>query len=229
MSTMKSRTETVELIRSAGKYDSFVNGWGRTPEEYFEEYSYKEPQIWDRILGDLGINEDIHDRKPTPIMDEEDTLIPRLQRIKELEIENQTLREELEKYKEMVDSLLHPSENNRTMKLKIDPDEGDCEHGIMEELSGRVIFSFNGIEDYYDNKKIVCFYCGPETKEGFLLDCDDCGLYKQLEKLLTEYDVSIGEAENYHSIYVSPNQDASGVWNEVRQVLINAGAVETSF
>lgn len=50
-----TRKEAVDIIKNSGKYDEFVSGWGRTPEQYFEEYAYKEPNIWSWILSDIGL------------------------------------------------------------------------------------------------------------------------------------------------------------------------------
>ena len=51
-----TRTEAIRMIDAAGKRNEFVAGWdGRAPEEYFDEYSYKEPEIWFDVLNDLEI------------------------------------------------------------------------------------------------------------------------------------------------------------------------------
>lgn len=54
------------------------------------------------------IDGDIHDRKPTLIMEEEDLLIPRLERIKELEEEVRQLKRDVQKYKELWEIAIHP-------------------------------------------------------------------------------------------------------------------------
>ena len=51
-----NRQEAVNLIDNYGKREEFIKGWdGRSPEDYFEQYSYLEPDIWYNVLGDLGI------------------------------------------------------------------------------------------------------------------------------------------------------------------------------
>lgn len=53
--SVKSRKDAVNLIDANGKRQEFIDGWGRTPEQYFDEYSYQEPQIWGWVLNDLDI------------------------------------------------------------------------------------------------------------------------------------------------------------------------------
>jgi hypothetical protein len=50
-----SRNDVVRLIRESGKEQEFIKGWGRSPEEYFEEHKYMEPDIWVYVLNDLKI------------------------------------------------------------------------------------------------------------------------------------------------------------------------------
>lgn len=50
-----TRDKAISLIDLCCKRDDFVVDKGRTPEEYFEEYSYKEPEIWIDVLNDLLI------------------------------------------------------------------------------------------------------------------------------------------------------------------------------
>jgi hypothetical protein len=52
---IKSKKEAIAMIDKSGKRQEFVDGWGRTPEEYFDEYVYKEPDIWYGVLFDLRI------------------------------------------------------------------------------------------------------------------------------------------------------------------------------
>ena len=47
-------------------------------------------------------------RRPTLIMEEEDLLIPRLERIKELEEEVRQLKRDVQKYKELFEKSIHP-------------------------------------------------------------------------------------------------------------------------
>lgn len=46
---------TIKLIEEAGKSEEFKEGWGRSIEEYLDEYNYKAPQIWECVLADLDI------------------------------------------------------------------------------------------------------------------------------------------------------------------------------
>jgi len=50
-----TREITIELIDKAGRRDEFKAGWGRSIEEYLDEYAYKAPQIWECVLADLDI------------------------------------------------------------------------------------------------------------------------------------------------------------------------------
>ena len=51
-----SRAQTISRIDRAGKREQFEDDFGgRTPEEYFEEYAYLEPEIWQKVLCDLEI------------------------------------------------------------------------------------------------------------------------------------------------------------------------------
>ena len=50
-----NRQEIVDLIVGAGKEQEFIDGWWRDPQQYFEEYSYAEPEIWVHVLSDLEI------------------------------------------------------------------------------------------------------------------------------------------------------------------------------
>lgn len=126
------------------------------------------------------------------------------------------------------------------MKLEIKPTEEELE--ILNrsgawgtKLSGRVLFDL--VEIYYNrdsNTDEICFNCGPETEDGYFLDFSDCGLYPQLEELLKDFNTNIGAAENYHIIYVEDNDNYTEhlrnysyeIWNKVKKILIDAGAVE---
>jgi len=61
-----SREECIKAIDDAGKRTEFIKNWGRSPEEYFEEYADREPapgcqetndghNIWVEVLSDLQI------------------------------------------------------------------------------------------------------------------------------------------------------------------------------
>ena len=50
-----SRKVAIDFIEKSGKRQRFIDEWGRTPEEYFDEYSHKEPEIWVYVLDDLQI------------------------------------------------------------------------------------------------------------------------------------------------------------------------------
>lgn len=52
---IESRQQAIELIDKHGKRREFVCERLRTPEEYFEEYSYLEPDIWTNVLIDFEI------------------------------------------------------------------------------------------------------------------------------------------------------------------------------
>lgn len=52
---IKSRKEAIDLIDKYGKREIFEKEWRRTPEEYFADYGYKEPDIWCSLLADLEI------------------------------------------------------------------------------------------------------------------------------------------------------------------------------
>ena len=121
---------------------------------------------------------------------------------------------------------------NQTVKvgiLRIIPDK-DAEVDVTDDLTGRIIFmpGDNFGEKNWDERPTIDFYCGPETKDGYLLDYTDCGLYDQLEQLFKEcnLEASIGEAENYHSVIIPNGHDANLTWDVVKGILKKAGAVE---
>lgn len=113
---------------------------------------------------------------------------------------------------------------------------------IKDQLSGRVIFSLgdNFGESFWwadeeetgSKQKVgIDFYCGPETKEGYVEDSYDCGLYDQLKKLFDSLDLeaSIGAAENYHEFLVPNDMEPKECWEIVKNALIEAGAIEKNF
>jgi hypothetical protein len=62
----KSRMHCIQMIDKVDKRQIFIDMYDRTPEEYFDEYSYKEPSpgehetkdghnVWVAVLDDLGI------------------------------------------------------------------------------------------------------------------------------------------------------------------------------
>lgn len=51
-----TRKRCLQMISESKKRDLFVDTYWRTPEEYFEEYERKEPEIWFNVLNDLGID-----------------------------------------------------------------------------------------------------------------------------------------------------------------------------
>jgi hypothetical protein len=51
-----TRERCIKMISDCKKRDLFVETYWRTPEEYFEEYSSKEPEIWWNVLNDLRID-----------------------------------------------------------------------------------------------------------------------------------------------------------------------------
>jgi len=162
---------------------------------------------------------------PLIIMDESDEISALKQKIKELESANSLLSGGLPSA---------PASGSSTSKFIINPiiDTTEWEDGEIidktDELSGRVIFALCGInpaDTYHENQEIG-FHCGPETKDGALDDCDDCGLYPQLETLLKKFNPDIGAAENYHTVPVAATDDAEVVWNEIKKLLIENGAVE---
>ena len=50
-----SRAKCIALIDAANKRKRFLEVYGRSPEDYFEEYAYLEPGIWYDVLNDLSI------------------------------------------------------------------------------------------------------------------------------------------------------------------------------
>ena len=52
---LRNREQIVEIIDAAGRRPMFEAVFERTPEDYFDEYAYKEPDIWQDVLNDLGI------------------------------------------------------------------------------------------------------------------------------------------------------------------------------
>ena len=112
-------------------------------------------------------------------------------------------------------------------KLVINPivsgswDDEDEKTNISDELSGRVIFSLNVIDD-----DEISFYCGPETVDGYIHDSCDCGITSQLEKLLSKFNVSAGAATNYHTIQLSSTVNGKQIWKQVEEILVEAGAVK---
>jgi len=111
---------------------------------------------------------------------------------------------------------------------------------IKDRLSGRIIFmkgdNFGEPVWWYDERKGettkdrlgIDFYCGPETKEGYLEDNEDCGLDEQLEELLEyhEKEAIVGSAENYHEMLIPLGWTVEDTWKWLKQTLIAAGAVE---
>lgn len=126
------------------------------------------------------------------------------------------------------------------MKFKLNTvtEDGD----ISKQLSGRIIFSLGDNfgdplwwyddEDRTSKQRIgIDFHCGPETKDGYLEDTYDCGMYAQLEEFFKSLGLkaSIGAAENFHEFVVPEDMDPEGVWSIVKEELIKAGAVEKHF
>lgn len=110
-------------------------------------------------------------------------------------------------------------------KFELKPTETELEEypDFMDDLTGNIIFSLGEIEE-----DALTFYCGPETKEGYLLDWTDCGMYAQLEELFKSVgmDVNVGSAENFHTISFTNGESGDEVWNQVKNHLILTGAKE---
>jgi hypothetical protein len=113
---------------------------------------------------------------------------------------------------------------------------------ISNNLSGRVIFSLGdnfgeslwwADEDEKTSKEKIGidFYCGPETKEGYVEDNYDCGMYEQLEELFKSlgFEASIGASENYHEIVIPDGMEPEECWSIVSEALIKAGAIRKKF
>jgi len=162
------------------------------------------------------------------VMDESDVISNLKQRIRELEKENAELKGETQDSTPVSAPLfklkLNPVIENEPDDLDDPPETTD----VSDELSGRIIYALNEIEKTWDGKsQEISFYCGPETKDGYILDHADCGLYPQLEELLTSsgFEVSVGESENLHSILIPPFADSSYIWAKISLILEQAGAV----
>lgn len=50
-----NREEIIKLIVHSAKEEEFISTYWRDPKQYFEEYSYAEPEIWVHVLNDLEI------------------------------------------------------------------------------------------------------------------------------------------------------------------------------
>lgn len=132
------------------------------------------------------------------------------------------------------------------MKLKLNTIVEDFDGkkiDIKDELSGRIIFSkgdnFGEPFWWFDESKGettkdrlgIDFFCGPETKDGWLEDTYDCGLEKQLTELLEyhEKDFVVGSAENYHEMLVPLGWTVEETWDWLKDVLTKSGAIEKIF
>ena len=109
-----------------------------------------------------------------------------------------------------------------TLTVKPNHDRQE-EGGSFPGLTGRVIYRFNECSD-----NVLSFHCGPETDDGYLLDCSDCGIYKQLEELFSDtgIELNVGAAENYHEVVLTNGNDSDKVWSVIETRLVSAGAVE---
>jgi len=154
------------------------------------------------------------------IMDESDEILYLRRRVKELETEVSLLRGSLPSTpfvpKLVLDYMVE------------DDDDPEKKVSIEKDLSGRIIFSLNEIAPGWreDDAYEIGFYCGPETKDESLEDTYDCDLYAQLEKLLADFQPDIGAAENFHTVNAVDQVDAIQRWDEIKKLLLAAGAVE---
>lgn len=106
------------------------------------------------------------------------------------------------------------------------PKEAYEDNDWPPDYSGRIIFGIDFVEppSSWDDA-FLQFFCGPETKEGYLSDCLD--VYDKLKELFSDYEggVDIGVAENVHAIYLIDKTEEE-IIEYVRKKLVDAGAVE---
>ena len=101
---------------------------------------------------------------------------------------------------------------------------------LMSELTGRIVYTkgenFGYVE--YDNEVTLDFYCGPECKDGCILDYSDCGVDKQLQELFSSnnLNVMVGSAESYHVAIVPVGMTPDEYWNKIVKVMKDVGVVE---
>ena len=135
-------------------------------------------------------------------------------------------------------------ENSATVDLKRveypkreDYDEGpdgdeDFENDNRDrEWSGRVIFGLGemieeGEMEHCDGE--VGFYCGPEDRDGSLEDTLDGGVGDKLKTLFLDLDISIMDAENFHTASLVPGITAKELWGLIVERLERSGAVKQS-
>lgn len=82
------------------------------------------------------------------------------------------------------------------------------------------------MEKWIEKHSVNCYFCGPETNDGYLEDTYDGGISPKLEELLADLDVSTQDAENHHSVALYHGWTAQELWAVVRARLIRSGAVE---
>jgi len=112
-----------------------------------------------------------------------------------------------------------------------------CEY---DDLSGRMIYDIGeeGLDDVeaLEEEGGIGFYCGPETKGGWLHDTADGGCTEKLEELFADLPtqticgsqypgISLHDAENYHTIALIPGVSPQDLWALIVERLERSGAV----
>lgn len=109
-----------------------------------------------------------------------------------------------------------------------------------DDLSGRMVYDV-GEEGLDDDESLedegIGFYCGPETKSGWLHDTEDGGCTEKLEKLFADLPtqtiggsrypaISVQDAENYHTVALIPGISPRELWALIVERLERSGAVK---
>lgn len=104
------------------------------------------------------------------------------------------------------------------------PDENDKnEMESSKDWSGRIVYG-RAIDDVEEEE--VVFYCGPETKAGYLSDQCHEDTSRKLETLFGDMVIDVQASENLHMIHLNNREDPEKVWEEVERRLKAAGAVK---
>jgi hypothetical protein len=95
------------------------------------------------------------------------------------------------------------------------------------DLSGKIIYSMGDDEDEQD-PEWVPFYCGPETKDGFLEDQGDNDTATKLEQLFADFPglLDVNASENFHMMRVPVGMTVKATEKLIKDRLVRSGAVK---
>ena len=129
-------------------------------------------------------------------------------------------------------------------KSPLDPDDDDPDgeeekkwaREIEASYSGRVIYDFN--EEDVEEDGTFNFYCGPETKDGYMSDQNHAGVEDKLAALFADFPpqkieglpeeyprVDVGAAESLHRVQAIPGVQLRDLWKVMEERLRRSGAV----